>query len=56
MIALADDEIVPAPELAGRAVGAAIEGIGTRGDAKDAEHVLLLDVEHLMRRVREERE
>ncbi len=56
VIALADDEIVPAPELAGRAVGAAIEGIGTRGGAKDAEHVLLLDVEHLMRRVREERE
>jgi purine-binding chemotaxis protein CheW len=59
VIALADDEIVPAPELAGRAVGAAIEGIGTRGDAKAgeaAEHVLLLDVDYLMRRIREERE
>ena len=59
VIALADDEIVPAPELAGRSVGAAIEGIGTRADAKAgaaADHVLLLDVDHLMRRVREERE
>jgi len=59
VIALAEDEIVPAPELAGRAVGAAIEGIGRRADAKEgvaAEHVLLLDVDHLMRRVREERE
>ena len=59
VIALADDEIVPAPELAGRSVGAAIEGIGTRSDAKAGEsgdHVLLLDVDYLMRRVREERE
>ena len=58
VIALAEDEIVPAPELAGRAVGAAIEGIGTRADAKAGEdaHVMLLDVDHLMRRVREERE
>ena len=58
VIALADEEIVAAPELAGRAVGAAIEGIGTRaGKAGEAaEHVLLLDVDHLMRRVREERE
>ncbi len=55
VIALADDEIVPAPELSGRAVGAAIEGIGTRSGS-EAEHVLLLDVDHLMRRVREERE
>ena len=59
VIALAEDEIVPAPELSGRAVGAAIEGIGVRAGAKKgeaAEHVLLLDVDHLMRRVREERE
>lgn len=59
VIALAEDEIVPAPELAGRSVGAAIEGIGTRGDTKAgeaAEHVLLLDVDYLMRRIREERE
>ena len=59
VIALAEDEIVPAPELAGRAVGAAIEGIGTRRDAKPGEggaNVLLLDVDYLMRRIREERE
>ncbi len=58
VIALADEEIVAAPELAGRAVGAAIEGIGTHADAKagNAAHVLLLDVDHLMRRIREERE
>jgi len=56
VIALADDEIVPAPELAGRSAGAAIEGIGSRGDAKAADHVLLLDVDYLMRRIREERE
>jgi purine-binding chemotaxis protein CheW len=54
VIALADDEIVPAPELSGRTVGAAIEGIGRVGDAKD--HVLLLDVDYLMRRIREERQ
>ena len=59
VIALAEDEIVPAPELAGRAVGAAIEGIGTRREASAGESaldVLLLDVDYLMRRVREERE
>ena len=57
VIALAEDEILPAPELGDRAVGAAISGIGVlkgeegRGDGS----VLLLDVEHLMRRIREER-
>ena len=59
VIALAEDEIVPAPEFAGRAVGAAIEGIGTRREAsagESAQDVLLLDVDYLMRRVREERE
>lgn len=59
VIALADDEIVPAPELGGRAIGAALQGIGTRrggeGEA-DGQSVLLLDVDHLMRRIREERE
>jgi len=30
VIALADDEILPAPELADRAIGAAIAGIGLR--------------------------
>jgi purine-binding chemotaxis protein CheW len=52
VIALAEEEILPAPELGGRAIGAAIAGIGTR----DSESVMLLDVDHLMRRVREERE
>ena len=52
VIGLADDEILPAPELGDRAIGAALSGIGTR----DGTSVLLLDVEHLMRRVREERE
>jgi purine-binding chemotaxis protein CheW len=52
VVALADDEILPAPELGGRAVGQAIAGIGTR----DGSSVMLLDVDHLMRRVREERE
>ena len=58
VIALADDEIVPAPDLGGRAIGAAIEGIGTRreaGEQEPAVSVLLLDVDHLMRRIREER-
>jgi purine-binding chemotaxis protein CheW len=52
VIALAEEEILPAPELGGRAIGAAIAGIGTR----DSDSVMLLDVDHLMRRVREERE
>ena len=58
VVALADDEIVPAPELGGRAIGAAISGIGTpRAAAGEAApgSVLLLDVDHLMRRIREER-
>ena len=52
VIGYTDDEILPAPELGDRAIGAALSGIGTR----DGSSVLLLDVEHLMRRVREERE
>jgi purine-binding chemotaxis protein CheW len=58
VIALAEDEIVPAPEMAGRAIGAAVEGIGTRRAAEGEEpavSVLLLDVNHLMGRIREER-
>jgi purine-binding chemotaxis protein CheW len=58
VIALAEDEIVPAPEMAGRAIGAAVEGIGTRQAAEGEEpavSVLLLDVNHLMGRIREER-
>ena len=50
VIALSDDEIAPAPELGTRAVAAAIAGIGTR----DGASLLLLDVDHLMRRIREE--
>ncbi len=59
VIALAADEILPAPDLGGRAIGAAIAGIGSRRGALTAEaesSILLLDVEHVMRRVREERE
>jgi purine-binding chemotaxis protein CheW len=59
VIALADDEILPAPELADRAMGAAIAGIGSRRGALAAEaesSILLLDVDHIMRRVRGERE
>ena len=58
VVALSDEEILPAPDLGDRAVGAALAGIGSRlgaaaGDAESA--ILLLDVHHIMRRVREER-
>jgi purine-binding chemotaxis protein CheW len=53
VIGLAEHEILPPPELGSRAVGQALKGIGTLGEAGS---VLLLDVEHLMQRVREERE
>ena len=59
VLALADDEILPAPELGEREIAAAISGIGSRRGAAvaDAESsILLLDVEHIMRRVRQERE
>ena len=52
VLALAEEEILPAPELGGRAIGQAIAGIGTQ----NGNSVMLLDVDHLMRRVREERE
>ena len=55
VLALADEEIAPTPELGSRAIAAAIAGIGTRRDAQGAESVLLLDVDYVMRRVREER-
>lgn len=58
VVALADDEILPPPELGGRAIGAAIAGIGTRREAlagEEAASLLILDVDHLMRRIREER-
>jgi purine-binding chemotaxis protein CheW len=59
VLALSDAEILPAPDLGGRAIGHAIEGIGTRRGANPGEmdaSILLLDVDHIMRRVREERE
>lgn len=52
VIALAEDEIVPAPELGGRAIGAALQGIGTR----EGVSVLLLDVNYVITRIREARE
>ncbi|MBL0140851.1 MAG: purine-binding chemotaxis protein CheW [Betaproteobacteria bacterium] len=48
VIALATEEILPAPDLGDRAIGAAIEGIGRR----DGASVMLLDVGHVLRRVR----
>jgi purine-binding chemotaxis protein CheW len=48
VIALADDEIMPAPELGQRAIDAAISGIG----AGEGASVLLLDVDHLLGRIR----
>jgi len=57
VLALADDEISPTPELGTRAIAAAIAGIGTRrnGAAAEAASVLLLDVDYVMRRVREDK-
>jgi purine-binding chemotaxis protein CheW len=53
---LADEEISPTPELGTRAIAAAIAGIGTRrGSVGASESVLILDVDYVMRRVREER-
>ncbi len=54
VIGLTDAEILPAPELGNRAVGAAIAGIGARSGEGESS-VLLLDVDHLMQRIREER-
>ena len=54
VIGLTDEEILPPPELGARSIGAALKGIGAR--AGEAASVLLLDVDHLMQRVREERE
>ncbi len=58
VIALAEDEILPAPELGERTIGAAIAGIGTRRGAvagDEAASILILDVDYLMKRIREER-
>ena len=54
VIALADDEIRPPPTLDNHAVGRAISGIGMRAE-DDGASVLLLDSEHVLRRIREER-
>lgn len=56
VIGLAASEILPPPELGTRAIGAALQGIGARAGEGEGASVLLLDVEHLMQRVREERE
>ena len=60
VVALAEGEILPPPDLGERAIGRAIAGIGTRSDSGEEEgggaSLLLLDVRHLLRRVREERE
>jgi purine-binding chemotaxis protein CheW len=58
VMALADEEILPPPDLGTRAIGAAVSGIGVRrgAEGEKSESILLLDVEHIMRRVREERE
>jgi purine-binding chemotaxis protein CheW len=58
VVGLAEDEILPSPEMGERSIGRAIAGIGTRRDAgQDANAtLLLLDVAHVMRRIREDRE
>jgi purine-binding chemotaxis protein CheW len=57
-VALADDEILPVPELADRAVAEAICGIGTRRepDSGVITSILLLDVDRLLARIRDSRE
>jgi purine-binding chemotaxis protein CheW len=50
VLALADDEITPAPDLGDRAVANFVSGIGTR----DAFSILLLDVERILARIRED--
>jgi purine-binding chemotaxis protein CheW len=52
VVALADDEIVPSPDLGERAIAAAIQGIGMR----DGVSVPLLDVDQILGRIRMERE
>jgi purine-binding chemotaxis protein CheW len=53
VLALAEDEIAATPEMGTRAIAAAIAGIGTRKGAEAS--VLILDVDYVMRRVREDR-
>ncbi len=54
VIALAEDEIRPPPTLENQAIGRALSGIGMRAEDEGAS-VLLLDAEHVLRRIREER-
>jgi len=59
VVGLADDEILPSPEMGERAIGRAIAGIGMRREANQESadaSILLLDVAHVMRRIREDRE
>lgn len=56
VLALADEEILPAPEIAAKRIAGAISGIGARQDGDARASVLLLDVAHIMKRIREERE
>jgi purine-binding chemotaxis protein CheW len=59
VVGLTDEEIRPAPDLGDRAIAHAVIGIGTRRDAQGRDEgasILLLDVDHLMRRIREDRE
>ena len=57
VLALADDEILPAPEIGAKRIAGAISGIGVRkGEGADQQSVLLLDVADIMKRIREERE
>ena len=58
VVGLTDEEILPAPELGGRSIAGAIAGIGVRKPAQGEapmESILLLDVDHVMRRIRTER-
>ena len=58
VVALADEEILPAPELGGRSIAGAIAGIGARKEPAgegQAGSILLMDVDHIMRRIRAER-
>ena len=50
VLALAEDEIDPAPDLGDRAIAHAVSGIGSA----ETGSILLLDVEHLLARIREE--
>jgi purine-binding chemotaxis protein CheW len=59
VLALSDEEILPPPDLGTRAIGNAISGIGVRRGAQTSDadsSILLLDVDHVMRRIREEHE